>query len=110
MKLGELDASGRARPIPIEGSEFEIELDSLLKAISELPDLSWVSIGSPLKEIVTKWNTLDVSENVHTTTIPGVFASGDVTTGPALVINSVLSGRMVALEIDKYLRTQDCPN
>ena len=104
MRLGELDASGRARPIQIEGSEFEVKLDTLLKAISELPDLSWVPTGSPLKEIVTRWNTIDVEERFHSTNIPGVFASGDVTTGPALVINSVLSGRIAAIEIDKYLK------
>ncbi|NHI93866.1 MAG: FAD-dependent oxidoreductase [Candidatus Lokiarchaeota archaeon] len=110
MKLGELDASGRASPVPIDGSEFDVKLDNLLKAISELPDLSWVSTGSPLNEIVTRLNTLDVSENFHATNIPGVFASGDVTTGPALVINSVLSGKVAAIEIDQYLKTLNCPN
>ncbi|UCD84841.1 MAG: NADH-quinone oxidoreductase subunit NuoF, partial [Deltaproteobacteria bacterium] len=101
MELGEPDASGRRRPIPIEGSEFTIDADAVIPAISQEPDLSFL----PLDKIkVTKWNLLVVNEQTLETTLPGVFAGGDVVSGPAAVIDAIAAGQRAAVSIDNYLR------
>lgn len=102
MKLGELDASGRRRPLPIEGSEFLMELDSLLPAISQDPDLSFLPEGDGIK--ISKWNAVDVDRETLMTGKKGVFACGDAVTGPADVTTAMAAAEVAAESIHKYLR------
>ena len=97
MELGEPDASGRRRPVPVKGSEYVIELDNLIAAIGEQPDVpaGWgVELG--------RGNVIKVKQDL-TTNREGVFAGGDCQTGPALVINAIAAGRQAAQSIDRYL-------
>ena len=101
MKLGDLDASGRRRPIPIEGSEFSIELNTLIPAIGERPDTSFVSDKDNLS--ISKWNTILVNKETLLTDRMGVFAGGDVVTGPRTVVEAISTGKTAAESIEKYL-------
>jgi len=101
MKLGDLDESGRRRPIPVEGSEFSVELDTLIPAIGERPDISFVKDKDSLK--VTKWGTLIANEEVLLTDREGVFAGGDAVTGPKTVVEAIAAGKIAAVSIEKYL-------
>ncbi len=101
MKLGEPDASGRRRPIPIEGSNYTIKVDTVIPAISQSPDLSWVPEGTVN---ITKWNSVEIDEKTGATNMKGVFAAGDAVTGPKTVIEAVAGAQKAAKTIDKYLR------
>lgn len=99
MKLGEPDASGRARPLPIKGSEFIIEADTVIVAIGQLPDLSFTD-----KELqISPQGTLIVDTGTLATNKLGVFAGGDVVTGPAMAADAVGAGKKAAISIDRYL-------
>ena len=101
MELGDIDASGRRRPVPIEESEYKVDVDTLILAISQEPDVSVLG-GNGLK--VSKWSTIEVDpENLHTN-IEGVFAGGDVVTGPNTVTEAMAHGKIAAQMIDKYIR------
>ena len=102
MKMGERDDTGRKRPIPIENSEFTIELDTLIIAIGEQPDLSFLDKAEGYT--LGRANTIKVDKELFTTGIPGVFAGGDVVTGPNTVIEAMASGKVVAGLMDKYLQ------
>ncbi|HAZ31104.1 MAG TPA: hydrogenase, partial [Dehalococcoidia bacterium] len=102
MKLGEPDDSGRRRPIPIEDSGTFIEADTVIAAVGQAPDLSFLPADSALER--TRWETLVVDSNTLATNLPGVFAGGDFVTGPGLVIDAIAAGRRGALAIDKYFR------
>jgi NADH-quinone oxidoreductase subunit F len=97
-ELGERDQSGRARPVPIPGSEFIAALDTLIVAISEEPE------GDLLEGLKRKaWGAVVVNPESWITSQEGVFAGGDVVTGPSTVIQAVAAGRDAALMIDRYL-------
>ncbi len=104
MKLGEPDASGRRRPIPIEGSNYTIEVDTVIPAISQAPDLSWVPEGTVN---ITKWNTFEVDEKTSATNMKGIYAAGDDVTGPKTVIEAVAGARKAAKAIDGFLRSRE---
>ncbi|KPJ73283.1 hypothetical protein AMJ52_03940 [candidate division TA06 bacterium DG_78] len=104
MKLGDIDESGRRRPIPIKGSEFFIELDTLIPAISEQPDISF--LGEEHEFDITGWNTFVVDQEILATNIPGVFAGGDAVRGPNTVIEAMADGKKVAEAIDKYIKAE----
>jgi NADH-quinone oxidoreductase subunit F len=97
-QLGEPDASGRRRPVPIPGSEFEIPLDTMIVAISEQPD-SQALAG--LRS--SKGGTLEVNEVSHCSARAGVFGGGDVVRGPSSVILAIADGKRAALMMDRYL-------
>ncbi|MGB6874017.1 MAG: formate dehydrogenase subunit alpha [Dehalococcoidia bacterium] len=97
MELGEPDASGRRRPVPIKGTEFIAELDTLISAIGEQPD---VPAGFQVE--VGRGNIVKVNEDLSTSR-ESVFAGGDCESGPALVINAIAAGRKAAQSIDRYL-------
>jgi len=99
MQLGEPDASGRRKPIPIEGSEFTEEADTAILAIGESPDVSFLPEEVELNPDGTVW----INPITMETTMKGVFAGGDVATGPATVIEAVLAGKKAAYSIAKYL-------
>ena len=100
MQLGKLDESGRRRPIPISGSEFEIEADLVIPAISQEPDISFLHEGHGLE--ISKWNSF-VIDRTGATNRPGVYAGGDDVTGPQTVIKAIAAGHTAADGIDKYL-------
>jgi heterodisulfide reductase subunit A len=101
MKLGELDSSGRARPIPIQGSEHDLQFDNVIIAVSQSPEIDYVSPKASL--VLSKRNTIEANPETLETNIKGVFAGGDVVRGPATVILAMSDGRRAAEAIDKYL-------
>jgi len=101
MRLGKLDASGRRSPIPVEGSEFEIETDCVVPAISQEPDISFLQEGHGLK--ISKWNSFVVDDENMATNRAGVFAAGDCVTGPATVIQAIAAAHVAAESIEEYL-------
>ena len=98
----DVDESGRRRPIQIKGSEFVVELDTLIQAISEQPDIS--CLGEKHEFNITGWNTLVVDPETLSTNIPGIFAGGDAIRGPSSVIEAMADGKKVAEAIDKYIK------
>ncbi|MFW5878743.1 MAG: FAD-dependent oxidoreductase, partial [Myxococcota bacterium] len=98
-ELGEPDSSGRRRPVPVQGSEHDVQLDTLIVAISEEPE------QAGLEELRrTRWGTLEVNPESYVTSRPGVFGGGDVATGPNTVIDAIAAGKKAAQMIDSYLR------
>jgi len=98
MRLGEVDASGRPRPEPIEGSQFTMSFDTIIAAIGQRPEIPGrfnLSLG--------RGNTIEVDPDTLSTSKEGVFAGGDVVSGPASVIEAIAAGRQAAISIDRYL-------
>ncbi len=102
MELGELDASGRRRPIPIEGSEFAIDVDMVIPAIGQAPDLTFLPKDSEFH--ISPRGTFEVDTESLATNLPAVFAGGDAVLGPATVIEAIAAGQRAALAIDLYLK------
>ena len=103
-KLGDVDSSGRRRPVPIPGTEFTIALDTLIVAIGERPDSDCLaSMGLELD----KGGRLRVDAKTLCTNRKGVFAGGDLVTGPNTVVNAIAAGRKAAGVIDRYLRGKE---
>jgi NADPH-dependent glutamate synthase beta subunit-like oxidoreductase len=98
MELGEPDSSGRKRPVPIKGSEFNIACDTVIAAIGQVPT---VPAGFGLEPLAG--GTIKVNSDTLATGIDGVFAGGDLVSGPASVIKAIASGRKAATSIDRYL-------
>ncbi|MBW2028028.1 MAG: FAD-dependent oxidoreductase, partial [Deltaproteobacteria bacterium] len=104
-ELGQPDASGRRRPMPVQGSEYVIECDALIPAIGQQPDLSCVAKDSGLE--ISRRGTIVVNPYTMQTSKPNVFASGDAITGPATVIEAIASARKAVEAIDRLLRGDD---
>jgi formate dehydrogenase (NADP+) beta subunit len=100
-RLGEPEKDGRRRPIPIDGSEFDIDIDSLIPAVSQSPDISFLPEEIGLE--ISKWDRLAVNPETFETNIRGIFAGGDFITGPRDVIRVIADGRRAALSIHSYL-------
>ena len=108
MELGEPDASGRRRPVPIEGSETIIELDMLISAISQQPDISFLEQEQEKEKIaITRWSTFDNDEETLQCSLPYLFTGGDVATGPSLVVDAIGGGRRAARSIHQYLTGEE---
>jgi len=107
-RLTEPDTTGRRKFIPIEGSEFFIEAENVISAIGQEPDLDSLKKDTAGLEI-SKWNNLVVNSETLQTNVPGIFAGGDVITGPATVIEAVEAGQRAAKYIGKYLRGEELP-
>ncbi len=105
MRLGEIDASGRRRPVPIEGSEFSLQLDNLIVAIGQDPDLSFLGKDHSLH--MTRKGTIDVSSETFSTNIPGIFAGGDAATGANTVTDAMGAGKRASEMIDRYMRGEE---
>ena len=103
MELGEPDDSGRRRPVPVEGSEFEYSCDSVVVALGCSPNPLMTKVEPDL--VVSRRGTLVVDEQTLETSIPGVFAGGDIVTGGATVILAMGAGRQAANSIHRYLET-----
>jgi len=106
-RLTEPDTTGRRKPVPIEGSEFFIEAEHIIPAIGQEPDLDLMGKDMDLK--VSKWNLLTVNPETLQTSVPWIFAGGDVVTGPATVIEAVDAGKRAAGYIAKYLQDEELP-
>jgi glutamate synthase (NADPH/NADH) small chain len=102
MELGEPDDSGRRRPIVIPGSEFIIEADTAIEAIGQ--GANKVLLDTFPELALNKWGYIDADEETCATSIPGVFAGGDIVTGAATVILAMGAGKIAANEIDQYIQ------
>ncbi len=101
------DTTGRRKPIPIADSEFFIEAAHIIPAIGQEPDLTF--LDERFNAEVSRWNLLKVNSETLQTSIPGVFAGGDVITGPATVIEAVDAGKRAAKYMIKYLQGEELP-
>jgi len=107
MELGEPDDSGRRRPVPIEGSEFTMELDTVIVAIGNKPN---PLIPQTMPELeMTKWGTIVADDDTMQTSVPGVFAGGDIVSGAATVILAMGQGRIAAAAMNEYLTKGNSP-
>jgi len=105
MELGEPDASGRRRPVPVKGSETVLDVDMIVTAIGQSPLLDFRGKGDRLDGLsVTRYNTFDVVPATCQTNVPYIFAAGDSATGPALVVDAIGGGRKAARSIDLFLK------
>lgn len=102
MKLGEPDASGRKRPTPIKDSNFVLDTDTVVVAIGQSPNPLLPKVTPELK--TNPDGTLSVDDNLMTS-IKGVFAGGDITSGADTVISSMSAGKKAAVAIDKYVKS-----
>ena len=102
MELGEPDDSGRRRPVPIEGEEETLELDTVIVAIGNRPNPLSPRTTDGLE--VGKRGTITANEETGQTSKKGVFAGGDIVTGAATVILAMGAGKNAAIAMDKYLR------
>lgn len=103
-ELGEPDESGRRRPIPVAGSEFDIEADLIIGAVGEQPELDFLT--GEAESIITG-SLIEADPLTLGTGIKGVFAGGDAVTGSASVIDALAAGRKAAISIDRYLRGEN---
>jgi len=104
-KPGEPDASGRRRPVPVEGSEFTIDCDTVIPAIGQKPDKKVLDEKSGVKW--TKWTTIETNPHNYMTDRHGVFAGGDAQMGAKTIIECVAQGKLGARSIDAFLRGED---
>ena len=104
-RLGEPEKDGRRRPIPIEGTEFEIDIHVLIPAVSQSPDISFLPEEIGLE--ISKWDRLSVNPETFETNVDGIFAGGDFVTGPRDVIGVVADGRKAALSIHHSLSGEE---
>jgi len=102
MKLGEPGPDGRRRVVPVAGSEFFVEADTVFVAVGQAPDLSFLPADSALER--SRLETLAVDKNTLSTNIPGVFAGGDFVFGPGMLIEAIAAGRRGAMAVDKYFK------
>ena len=101
MELGEPDASGRRRPVEIEGSEYEIECDTIIMSLGTSPNPLISSTTEGLE--VNRWKCIVADEETGKTTKEGVYAGGDAVTGAATVILAMGAGKAGAKGIHEYL-------
>jgi len=102
MALGEPDASGRRRPVPISGAFFDLEVDTVIAAIGQDVDVESLARD---EIAVSRYSTLQVEGTTFATNSPGVFAGGDAVTGPGIAIEAIGAGKRAAEVIDQYLQS-----
>jgi heterodisulfide reductase subunit A-like polyferredoxin len=105
MRLGEPDESGRRRPEPIAGSEFLIEVDSVIPAIGQESD--WACLTEECVCTLSDWNTMQVDPLTLQSNDPDIFAGGDAVHGPRTVIEAIAHGKQAAISIDRFIRGED---
>lgn len=105
MKLGEPDAKGRRKPVPVEGSNFSVACDTAILALGYWPD---PIIGKTTPDLEThNWGLIKADKKTGATSREGVFSGGDCATGPDLVVTAMVGGRKAAWAIDEYLRNKE---
>jgi len=102
MELGEPDASGRRKPIPIEDSEFLIQADAVIMAVGQRMEAESLRGSSGIK--IDHQGFIEAEAETFRTSVEGVFAAGDCVTGPSTVVEAIGCGKKAALAVDKYLR------
>lgn len=111
MELGEPDASGRRRPMPVEGSEYELEVDYILAAIGQKTDVNFIDdINQAAEEGqlgLTRWGDVDANKHTLQTGIPSVFAAGDGVTGPATIIEAIAQAKKASLSCHQFLSGEE---
>jgi NADPH-dependent glutamate synthase beta subunit-like oxidoreductase len=109
MELGEPDASGRRRPVPVEGSEEVLPVDNVIAAIGQFPDLAFMENDENASAIErTRWNTIAADEKgTMATNVMGVFAAGDTVSGAATVVEAIGGGRRAARAIHRFLSDEE---
>jgi ferredoxin len=107
-KLGDPDASGRRRPVAIPGTEFEVEVDTVIPAFGQYSDTSWLQTEELGLE-VNRWGVPLLDMDTWMTSHPGLFAGGDFTQGARNLISAIGDGRDVAIAINRYLGGVDKP-
>ncbi len=101
MELGEPDASGRPRPVPVKGSEFTTPVDTVIAALGQVPETEFIKgLGVSL----SGRGNIEIDTRSQVTNIEGVFAGGDAVTGPAFVIDAIAAGKRAARSIERYLK------
>jgi NADPH-dependent glutamate synthase beta subunit-like oxidoreductase len=100
-KLGEPDKSGRRSPEPIPGSEFEIPADTVLLALGQAPDTTFLNEFAEFR--VKRWRDVKVDPDTYQTVVPKIFMAGDYRTGPTTIIEAVAEGRSAAQQIARFL-------
>ena len=108
MELGEPDASGRRRPVAIDGSEFILETDTAIEAIGQASNKVLLSTYPDLK--LNKWGYIEADAQTGATSVPGIFAGGDIVTGAATVILAMGAGKDAAVAIDQYIQKKKANN
>jgi formate dehydrogenase major subunit len=107
MELGEPDASGRRRPVPVEGSDFELEIDYIFAAIGQKTDVNFIDDINSFAENgqlqINKWGDIDANKETLQTGIPSVFAAGDGVTGPATIIEAIAQAKTASTSAYQYL-------
>ena len=104
MELGEPDDSGRRRPVPIEGSEYDLEIDTAVIAIGTKPNPLLLRTTPELE--TTRWGTVVADEATMATKMEGVYAGGDIVTGGATVISAMGAGKVAARAINEYIESK----
>lgn len=103
MKLGDFDPSGRKRPVPVEGSEFTLAVDSVIASIGQTSDMTFVPPDSGI--MINKWDLFDLAAgSLSRTTHARFYAGGDAVTGPDTVIGAIAAGHQAAADIDNAIR------
>ena len=105
QRLADFDDTARRKPVAMEAESFTLQLDFLIPAIGQMPDVSWLK-SDPIN--VTRSHTLVVNE-AFVTSRPGVFAAGDAVTGPATIVQAIAQGNLVSVAVDEWLRTGQTP-
>jgi NADH-quinone oxidoreductase subunit F len=105
-ELGDVDSSGRRRPVQLKGTEHVIELDTLIVAISEDAGVDAIGPARMSRIETTVNNTVRVEADTLCTNRPGVFAAGDVVTGPNTIVQAIAAGKKAAVIIGRYLRNE----
>jgi len=103
MRLDKADSSGRKKPIPVPNSDFEIKADLVIKALGFDPE-NLPTLFNNKNLIVSDWGTIKINLKTMETSIPGIFAAGDIVRGASLVVWAIRDGRDAAIEIQKYLK------
>lgn len=101
MELGEPDRSGRRRPVPVDGSDFTVQCDTIIGAIGQSTNTQFLYNDLPVK--LNKWGDIDINGRTMETSEAKIFSGGDCVTGPSTVIQAVGAGRRAAEAIDQYL-------
>jgi len=101
MTLGERDASGRPRPIPVEGSEFILEVDGVMPALGQESD--WACLGPDCACTLSDWGTVNVNPFTMQTDEPDIFAGGDAVSGPKTLVEAAAGGKKAAMSIDRFV-------
>lgn len=102
MSLGEFGYDARRKPLPQEGSEFLIEIDTLIPAIGQEPEVDLIKDGYSIE--LSKWNMIVVNPRTMRTSVENIFAGGDVVTGPWTVVEAMGAGKRAAMSMHRYLR------